>query len=354
MIDEEQNLANILWETSNQNNWDSSLFDWKKAYLSSLISLATYHHFSKYEIRGANRLNIVPCMAYRSIAQAKQYIEAMRVYQSPNLEGNSYTFRFIERKMIVALVAQTPQAIFVALRGTEMEFRAFVFPRLTTRKDWRTNFDARKICYPPRNQDLFHRGFYDAVDSIYDEVMQIVTGMPEEMPIYITGHSLGGAMAAILNARWRDDVLRAKGYQKFSYKPGLIEPVACYVFGMPRYGNTTTIQDLANPYHIYNVKDGVPTLPPRLFGYSDAKMDNEYCLSEQGSSIIPNFKKGSAFFRHTDSKIEFLSVSAHSMERYITNIKSLAYPQPEPKITITKDENGVEWVNILGVKIKRN
>ena len=42
------------------------------------------------------------------------------------------------------------------------------------------------------------------------------------------------------------------------------------------------------------------------------------------------------------------------MERYITNIKSLAYPQPEPKITITKDENGVEWVNIMGVKIKRN
>ena len=351
MITPKKNLADILSEVYKQaeTDWSSCIFSWPKAYLSSLISLATYHHIPEYEVRDANRLNIVPCSGYGSIVQAVQFIEASQVYQISNLEGSSFKFQFIEREMVVALVASTPKAIFIALRGTEKQFHYFLFPGITMLKDWVTNLQAGRIHYPNRRQDLFHKGFYQAVESIYDEVLQMVSVMPK-LPIYITGHSLGGAMAAILYARWLDEISSAKAYDKFNYKNDLINPLVCYAFGMPRYGNTTTIKDLANPYHIYNEKDGVPTLPPRILGYSDAKMENEYCLSELSLKRIDDHDKGSGFIRRTDSKIKLLSVAAHLMESYIENMK---------KISAQIDPNGGEpiieedWIIIDGVKLKR-
>lgn len=310
-----KNLHDLIAETQNKLNWSSGNFSWEKAYICSLVSYATYAHIPEFEVEEANRLNIiVPCEEYRSIYRAQMYAEAMQVYQNLEPEG-LYSFTLIIREMLIALVVQTPSVIFVGIRGTENKFRAFI-------KDWLVNLEASMIRYPGSKKALFHRGFYNAVMSIYDEVINIVSNLPR-LPIYITGHSLGGAMAAILNARWLNDISQAQEFRRYSYDQKMVEPISCYVFGMPRYGNPYVINNFPSPFHVYNQRDGVPTIPPRFFGYSDIPSAHEFCLSEKNAQPISGYKKGSAFLRFADHKVEFLGVPAHFMECYVSNLRAL-------------------------------
>lgn len=321
-----ENLLKLKIETTlNEVDFSSKNISWKMAYICSLVCHATYSHIPEFEVEEANRLNIiVPCEEYRNICKSQMYLEAMRVYQDPELEGRSYSFTPIFREMLIALVVQTPIAIFVGIRGTENKFRAFAFPQKTTIEDWLVNLEASMIQYPCRRKDLVHRGFYNAVSTIYDEIIKIVSSLPR-LPIYITGHSLGGAMAAILNAKWLNDISQAK--KEYFYDQQMVEPVSCYVFGMPRYGNSDFIKNFSSPFHVYNQQDGVPTVPPRLFGcyYSDLPSKREFCLSEENAQPILGYQKGNAFLHFNDRKFEFLGVSAHFMERYISNLEPFSY-----------------------------
>ncbi len=354
----EKNLYELMreiLETQDTASWSSQDFSWKKAYICSLISHATYLHIPEFEVEGVNRLNIiVPCEEYRNIHKSQMYAETMRVYQRPALEG-IYSFRLVIREMVIALVVQTPIAIFVGIRGTENKFRAFAFPQITTIKDWLVNLEVSRVRYPGRRKDLVHRGFYNAVSSIYDEIIKIVSSLPR-LPIYVTGHSLGGAMAAILNAKWLNDISQAKKvFSPYFYDQQMVEPVSCYVFGMPRYGNSCFINNFPSPFHVYNQQDGLSTVPPRFLGYSDVPSEREFCLSEENAQPIPDYQKGSAFLRFTDCKLEFLGVSAHFIERYISNLERFSYKNEMTKpsgVVVKKD--GYIYINGIPIPIKKS
>ena len=91
-----------------------------------------------------------------------------------------------------------------------------------------------------------HRGFRDAFNMVGDSVKSTVDEKTEGYTLYITGHSLGGALAIIATKELERDSL-----------------AACYTFGSPRVGNEELGEEIRAPiYRIVNAADGVPRVPP--------------------------------------------------------------------------------------------
>jgi hypothetical protein len=99
----------------------------------------------------------------------------------------------------------------------------------------------------PPYPGMVHRGFADALDAIWN---QLKTRLPQALgkrPLYVTGHSLGGALASLAAYR-----LAAEG----------IPIRAAYTFGSPRVGNL----DFYSGYNVVNYRfvhnnDLVPHVP---------------------------------------------------------------------------------------------
>jgi len=107
-----------------------------------------------------------------------------------------------------------------------------------------------------------HEGFLQDFMAVEKEVVAEVKELLVQNPaakIYITGHSLGGAIV----------ILCALEFSRLKL------PIAgVYTFGQPRVGNKTFSQiyndALGNiTFHIVNADDPVPLLPPLLFDYRD-------------------------------------------------------------------------------------
>lgn len=149
---------------------------------------------------------------------------------------------------------------YVAVRpdnqGTGEGMAVIVFRGTKQVRDWLTN--VRTDAVPIRDEvtgstiGTMHKGFHDAYHSVHDDIARLLRGH-EALPLYITGHSLGGALAVV--ATW---------YQS-SQRLG-----ACYTFGAPRVGNQDLIDRFRTPiYRILNGPDPVTFVPPSG-GFLDA------------------------------------------------------------------------------------
>ena len=146
------------------------------------------------------------------------------------------------------------------------------------RRDFKADLDVRKVRYQSGfgESARLHRGFFDAVLECFDEVVERLRSLNTDpyVPVYVTGHSLGGAMAAIFHAKLEENDFHPFGHRRRHRIP---RAIACYTFGMPRYGDTSAKAFLPQPFHTFNELDAIPTLPPRLLGYADSA--NERCLN---------------------------------------------------------------------------
>jgi hypothetical protein len=98
------------------------------------------------------------------------------------------------------LVGSTDTEIIVAFRGTE----PFDSPdRGQMILDWLNDADAALVAEPGM-PGLVHQGFRDALDSVWAAMwpqIQALTAANPKAPLYITGHSKGGAMAPLAAMR---------------------------------------------------------------------------------------------------------------------------------------------------------
>ena len=304
--------------------WDKPTPSWEKAYVSSLMAEAAYLHIPLFEVSTSNRLNIVPCRAYWEIINSCWYGNQIKGYTfydegGEGGEGGVEGIRVsvVAGELIMALIVITEHVIFIALRGTEITYRNHFI------QDWQTNLQTKQIRYCYNDAACFHKGFYEAVASIYDEILTIVS-REKTRPIYITGHSLGGAMAAILNARWHQEY---EIHQFIHTKLRLFDklPTSCYVFGMPRYGNIGAVHNLKFPYHIYRELDGIPTVPSTERYYADINDETlEKCLSNMNSLPLPQHQNGNFEIFNQPISYFFDSHSPHSMWRYISDLQTLS------------------------------
>ena len=142
-----------------------------------------------------------------------------------------------------------PPYVVLAFRGTEKKV-----------SDWLT--DAR--CVPAvQGEARVHTGFLEAFAATTDatgrtakEVVEDILVRPDArddagqpLPLFITGHSLGGALALLATRLVAPDVNGA-----------------CYTFGAPRVGNYEYFRFVKTPvYRVVNSADVIPRVPPGAF-----------------------------------------------------------------------------------------
>jgi hypothetical protein len=92
------------------------------------------------------------------------------------------------------LVGETAAEIIVAYRGTE-PFDSLDHERMVT--DWLTDLDDPVVASPDVPGSV-HQGFSHACDELWGWLLAQVQGLPTKLkPLYVTGHSKGGALANI-------------------------------------------------------------------------------------------------------------------------------------------------------------
>jgi pimeloyl-ACP methyl ester carboxylesterase len=138
-------------------------------------------------------------------------------------------------------VAENDKMAILAFRGT------------TDQADWNTNLKTkspRTIVVEGRPPVCVHEGFFRAYSAVAEEVRRLLDGV-QGKPIYITGHSLGGAVAVVATASLPRD-----------------EIAACYTYGCPRVGDRSLDAYVKPPhYRIVNGLDVVPLIPFTVMRY---------------------------------------------------------------------------------------
>jgi triacylglycerol lipase len=135
-----------------------------------------------------------------------------------------------------AILLENDNYIFLGFRGTEA----------TSIKDIRSDVKATiKTC---ESGGKIHTGFDDAFSQVAVEIQQFLNQEEfKDKPLFITGHSLGGALATV-------------AAKKLSHRGGI---ASCYTFGSPRVGNVDWSTGIKTPiYRIVNAVDPVTMLPP--------------------------------------------------------------------------------------------
>ena len=254
-------------------------------------------------------------LAYASEATIKDAIA--RVWHTDKATFISRTdpgaLIFSGRADTQVFVAGTPQAIIVAFRGTE--------PNRVS--DWKSDFQFRKrrvkVQRPygqtkQTNSYTFvgvHRGFWRALDIVWDEVIdQIRTLSNGTQSIWLTGHSLGGALASLAAFR-----LREQTDLSFS---GL------YTYGQPRVGSWKFSRRFqrhhqAQSFRFVNNNDFVTFVPPFLWGY--AHIGQLYYLTIQQTVVKNGLPLPKAILDRIFGLIDFGRLD-HNISTYIRIIQN--------------------------------
>jgi len=135
-----------------------------------------------------------------------------------------------------AILVENENLVALAFRGTEA----------TSVKDIKADTNATSTrC---ESGGKIHSGFKEAYEEVSFEIQTYLDTMGEiRKPLFITGHSLGGALATIAAKR-------------LEYPGGI---AACYTFGSPRVGNQEWVSNIKTPlYRLVNAADCVTMMPP--------------------------------------------------------------------------------------------
>lgn len=298
-----QQITDVWAEINRISNWDDPHFDWNKAYVASVLAKIAYLHIPQYELKNTNRANLIPCAEYREIIKEPSSFSFEDALKNSDLNE----FFIVEKPYAVAVVIKIKKVLFISLRGTQQLY------------DWLVNLNASKSRpYADANIDIyFHKGFHRATASCMQEIhSEILKRFGKDCTVYVTGHSLGGALAAILHAL-------SRRYRMNYHHPESkhVKTHSCYTFGMPRYGNFHAVEHFSSPYHIYNQSDIVPTVPPKLLGFDDSLI--EYCLTADGKVDGSNVK-GSSFSQFIFRLATLKGIQEHDMEIYMSRIKNVS------------------------------
>jgi predicted lipase len=232
-------------------DWTKEYFDERKAYVCCIFSQFAYRHIGRLELPDTDRLKLIPCYAYQEQLGDGVYYDGQRLLAELDL-GESFV---VETEEAIALGLVTAKLIVIAIRGTAKFYTARGI------KDWSADLAAKKAPADSVVDDgVLHSGFYGATTIFCDKLSEkLVRWRWDDRPIYITGHSLGGAISAILHTYWLKLLPAVETNKMYS--------TAAYTFGMPRFGSSRVVVP-STLYHIYNPGDMLPTLPPEGLGYA--------------------------------------------------------------------------------------
>jgi predicted lipase len=166
--------------------------------------------------------------------------------RQPELKGYSATPVFKGHSQ--AFIFTNDENIIVAFRGTEGDN---IF-------DWWTDLKFRKRTIP-NVPGRWHRGFIAATHQLTLQILSRIHADHDKRKVYITGHSMGAAMAGI--------------FAVYLVKMDLYKNIrGIALFGCPRFANHEAAKWLSAKYegllHRWSVLgDRVTGIPPIAFGY---------------------------------------------------------------------------------------
>ena len=144
----------------------------------------------------------------------------------------------------------------VLTRSDEFDLLAFRGTEPTNWNDWKTDLKIvrEKYQFGSLRSGKIHRGFKNAIDHVRDRIDEARQTDPDRR-IYVTGHSLGGALAVLWAASQSEHPKRIAGV---------------YTFGAPRVGTSAFARCYdelfkERTFQFQNRLDMVPKVPNRYF-----------------------------------------------------------------------------------------
>lgn len=255
-----------------------------------------------------NRFSLVPVREF-SVSNAIVLAEVSSlVYKSYSdiklvLGAGGYRFEYFDRGDTQALLVDVGQDMILVYRGTEV--RVF--------GDWFTDLRVKK---EQTNYGYIHSGFYNGWKQISSDVSKIVNSW-KKRGIWITGHSLGGAIATI-------DALM----NEHSLVAGV------YTFGSPRVGDRQFVRNYDVlfgdiTYRVVRNDDVVARIPQRILGYHHCKQivyfnsDDKLLLGEEAYSGWRAFLDRIAGKFEGYLQLELASIQDHSLDGYIEALRGV-------------------------------
>lgn len=153
--------------------------------------------------------------------------------------------------------------------------------------DWVSDFIAQQTPYRPvKNSGYTHKGFTDIYMSARDQILTLMEQLPADKPLFITGHSLGGALATLAAA-------------DIAANTPIKSPIV-YTFGAPRVGDPKFVRNYNNlvgtHWRFQNEYDIVPHLPTLVYQSPQTKK-TYYYLHVKGE-VKRSFRLGSVAANH--------------------------------------------------------
>ena len=190
--------------------------------------------------------------------------------------------RIVQRRhrtpVFIGFVIASDKGNIIAFRGTQ------------TQIEWWRNLQATQKEYTdPYTQQPYgrvHQGYLKIVrEQIKPVLIEAVKQLDPTIPCYITGHSLGGAVAT-LSAM--EIALRV---------PEIREQIQLYTYAAPRIGDRNFAQAhsqlIPNSYRIVNLSDSVPLIPPikiqnRFTTVNYAHVGQKWSFAAQFGDVLLN------------------------------------------------------------------
>jgi len=168
----------------------------------------------------------ISLLAYRDPDKCEKYWDRL-----------GYKSYFYDQSGAQCYVLENDEHIVVAFRGTEAKELSDIKADMSFIKTWH------------RGPGKVHRGFMVEVWKLADHLTPHI--FQTEKQVYVTGHSLGGAMATLYGTLC---------------KPKNI-PIL-YTYGSPRVGDNEYYRKFNLPHtRVKNNNDAVTALPPALIGF---------------------------------------------------------------------------------------
>lgn len=250
---------------------------------------------TKFSIHNAYALALASKLAYAPEQEIRNKL-ATQGFQSEFIsDTNTDTQLFI---------AHSGSVIVISFRGTE-DFR-----------DWLT--DAG-IGFRNTPHGRVHDGFDQALDSVWPAITQTLNQIQlYGQSLWITGHSLGGALAVLTAGRLTLEIDQSI-YKSIN---GL------YTFGQPRVGDRSYVTELDHAlkpryFRFVNDNDIVPRVPDRLSQYQEGGsvmfFDAEGKLHDDVGFWFAFLERIKGSFQQ---KLDLIPsfIEHHFIDRYIDNI----------------------------------
>src|SRR5262249_49759647 len=166
-------------------------------------------------------------------------------------------FGIMKSWAVRAMMFSNDKVVVVSFRGSEMDLSQ---APADTFNNWvGTNIQNRLQDQPTLGPGVqVHDGFWMALDSVYKGIAAEIAkqGGFKQKKVFVTGHSLGGALATLCALRLQKD--------------GHGSPVV-YTFASPRVGNDKFQAAFRLTHRRWvNQNDLVTQLPPEILGYRPA------------------------------------------------------------------------------------